>query len=325
MMNSGTQAKLPVIDFSNPNLKPGSPEWDLVKFQVRQALEEYSCFEASFDQVVELRNAVFGAMEEVFDLPLEIKKLYVSDKPFRGYFGHQSKLLESMMIDEAKSAENIEQRLTTTLWPHGNISFSKTLVSFTELASRLEKTIRRIIFEIFGVEKYIDEHIDSTNYLLKLMKYNAPQTNEPTIGAVAHNDMNTVTLLYQNEVDGLQIQNKDGDWINVQPSPNSFIGSPLNIKSLGPPLLQIWLNGGLSATYHRVVVKGNNTRYSAGLFAASRGGYQVKAPEELVDEKNPMLFKPFDYEEFLGFYLTQVAPGGARTGLTTYCSAKILA
>ncbi|KAE8696164.1 Detected protein of unknown function [Hibiscus syriacus] len=272
MMSSGTHvAKLPVIDFSNPNLKPGSPEWDLVKHQVRRALEEYSCFEASFDQVVELRNTEFGAMEEVFDLSLETKKLYVSDKPFRGYFGHRSKLLESMMIDEAQSAENIEERLTTTLWPQGNISFSKTLVSFTEIASRLEKTIRRMIFEIFGVEKYIDEHIDSTNYLLKLMKYNAhgcisPQRHEH--------------------------------------------GAPT-----------IWLNGGLPATYHRVVVKGNNARYCVGLFAASKGGFRVKAPEDLVDDKNPVLFKPFDYEEFLGFYLTQVVPGGARTGLTAYCSA----
>ncbi|GMJ08847.1 hypothetical protein like AT1G52820 [Hibiscus trionum] len=313
-MSSGTPAKLPVIDFSNQNLKPGNLEWDSAKHQVREALEEYGCFQASLDQVMELRDAVFRAMEEVFDLPRETKKLYVSDKPFRGYFGHPSKLLESMMIDEAQIAENIKQGLSTTLWPHGNTSFSKTLVSFTELASRLEKTIRRMILEIFGVEKYMDEHIDSTNYLLKLMKYKAPQTSEPTVGAVAHNDMNTLTLLYQNEVDGLQVQNKDGEWINVEPSPNSFI------VMVGESLY-IWLNGGLSPAYHRVVVKGDKARYSAGLFSASIGGYQVKAPEELVDDKNPMLFKPFDYEEFLGFYLTQVAPGGARTGLTTYCTA----
>ncbi|KAK8556911.1 hypothetical protein V6N13_064898 [Hibiscus sabdariffa] len=273
MMSSGTQAKLPVIDFSNPNLKPGSSEWDLVKFQVHEALEEYGCFEASLDQVVELRNAVFGVTEEIFDLPLETKKLYVSDKLFRGYFGSPSGLHESMTIDEAQSAENIEQHLTTTLFgPHGNLSFGKTLVSFTELASRLEKTIRRMVLEIFGVDKYMDELIDSTNYLLKLMKNRGPQASEPT--------PNMVTLLYQNEV---------------------------------------WLNGGLCPTYHRVMVKGNEARYSVGMFAAPRGGYRVKAPEELVDDKNPRLFKPFDYEEYLGFYLTQVIRGGTRPDLKGYC------
>ncbi|GMI93987.1 hypothetical protein like AT1G52820 [Hibiscus trionum] len=306
-MSLGTQAKLPVIDFSNPNLKPGSLEWDLVKFQVRAALEEYGCFDASLDQVAELRNAVFGAMEEMFDLPLETKKLYVSDKLFRGYFGSPSGLLESMTIDEAQSAENIEQHLTTTLWPHGNISFGKTLVSFTEMASRLEKTIRRMILEIFGVEKYLDELINSTNYLLKLMKNKGPQCSEPT--------PNMVTLLYQNEVDGLEIQKKsDGEWINVTPSPDSFV--VMIGESLG-----VWLNGGLSATYHRAVVKGSKARYSVGLFATPRGGYRVKAPEQLVDDKSPMLFKPFDYEEFLGFYLAQVIRGGTRPDLKGYCGA----
>ncbi|GMI93989.1 hypothetical protein like AT1G52820 [Hibiscus trionum] len=314
MVSSGTQAKLPVIDFSNPNLKPGSPEWDSVKFQVREALEEYGCFEASSDQVAELRNSVFGAMEEVFDLPLETKKLYVSDKLFRGYFEYPSGMPETITIDEAQSAGNIEQRLTTTLWPHGNISFGKTLVSFTEMALRLEKTIKRMILEIFGVEKYMDELIGSTNCLLKLFKYKAPQTSEPTLGVYAHTDQNMVTLLYQNEVGGLEIRKKsDGEWINVQPSPDSFV------VVIGESL-SVWLNGGISPTYHRVMVKGDKARYSVGIFATPRGGYRVKAPEELVDDKNPMLFKPFDYEEFLGFYLTQVARGGAKAGLTTYCS-----
>ncbi|KAE8680886.1 gibberellin 20 oxidase 1 [Hibiscus syriacus] len=314
MMSSGTPAKLPVIDFSNQNLKPGSPEWDSVKHQVREALKEYGCFEASLDQLLELRDAVFAAMEEAFDLPSETKKLYVSDKHFRGYFDYPSGSLESMTIDEARVAENIEQRLTTTLWPQGNISFSKTLVLFTELASRLEKTVKRMILEIFGVEQYEDELIDNTNYMLKLLKYKSPQTSEPTAGALAHTDKSMVTLLHQNEVDGLEIQNKDGEWINAKHSPNSFI------VMVGESL-QIWLNDGLSPTFHRVMMKGDKARYSVGLFASPRGGYQVKAPEELVDNKNPMLFKPFDFEEFLRFYSTQVAPGGDRTGLSAYCKA----
>ncbi|OAP00018.1 hypothetical protein AXX17_AT4G03760 [Arabidopsis thaliana] len=39
----------PVIDFSNQTLKPGSSKWDEVKTDVRKALEDYGCFEASFD------------------------------------------------------------------------------------------------------------------------------------------------------------------------------------------------------------------------------------------------------------------------------------
>ncbi|CAN8303432.1 unnamed protein product [Cochlearia groenlandica] len=62
---------LPVIDFTNPNLKPGTVEWDLVRGDVRKSLEEYGCFEALFDKVPnKLRKAIFNVSKEAFELPL---------------------------------------------------------------------------------------------------------------------------------------------------------------------------------------------------------------------------------------------------------------
>ncbi|GMJ06813.1 hypothetical protein like AT1G52820 [Hibiscus trionum] len=85
-------------------------------------------------------------------MPLQTKKLRVSENRFGGYQGTApSRLLESMSINDAYVAGNIEERLTNILWLQGNISFSKTMVSFTELASRLEKTIKRMILESFGL------------------------------------------------------------------------------------------------------------------------------------------------------------------------------
>ncbi|OMP00230.1 Oxoglutarate/iron-dependent dioxygenase [Corchorus olitorius] len=312
-MNCETMVKLPVIDFSNQDLKPGTLEWDLVKAQVRQAIHEYSCFEASFDKILEVRKPLFGAMEELFDLPFQTKQLCVPDKLFRGYNRLSSRLHESILIDDANVAENIEQRLTKIFWPQGNSNFSQTLFSFSELASGLEKKIRRMILESFGVEKYADELIDSTNYMLRLMKYKGqqPQSNEPSLRA--HYDQNMVTLLYQNEVNGLEIQTKHGEWINVKPSPDSFI-------VMTSESLSVWLNGRLRSPKHRVMVTENKARYCAGLFATPKGGYQVKIPEELVDEQNPLMFKPFDYEEFLDYFSSQLAKGDLSAGLKAYCS-----
>ncbi|KAK8482382.1 hypothetical protein V6N13_080542 [Hibiscus sabdariffa] len=313
-MSLETQARLQIIDFSKQSLKPGCPEWDLVKTQVREALEEHGCFEALFDRVVELRTPVFGALEELFDLPLQTKKLCVSEKHFRGYYGPTARLHESMSVDDAHVAGNIEQGLTNILWPQGHMSLSKTLLSFTQLALGLEKTIKRMILESFGLEKYTDELIESTNYQLRVLKYGRPQaSSEPALGAHAHHDQNMMTLLHQNEVDGLEIRNKNGEWINVKLSPNSFIvmiGQSFNV----------WLNGRLCSPYHRVVTKGDKVRYSAGLFALPRGGFRVKAPEELVDDEAGFLFKPFDYEEFSEFYSTQIARGVVEYDLKAYCS-----
>ncbi|OMO73628.1 Oxoglutarate/iron-dependent dioxygenase [Corchorus olitorius] len=306
-------AKVPVINFSNQDLNPGTLEWDLVKLQVRQALHEYGCFEASFDKIMEVRKPLFGAMEELFDLPFQTKQLCVSDRPFRGYNGLRVGLHENILIDDANVAENIEQRLTKILWPQGNSNFSKTLFSFSELASGLEKKIRRMILESFGVEKYTDELIDSTNYMLRLMKYEGqPQSNknEP---ALRGRSSNMVALLYQNEVNGLEIQTKHGEWISVKPSPDSFI-------VMTGDSLSVWLNGRLSSANYRVMMTENKARYCAGLFSTPKGGYQVKIPEELVDKENPLMFKPFDYEEFMDVYASQVAKGDLSAGIKAYCT-----
>ncbi|CAL1391459.1 unnamed protein product [Linum trigynum] len=68
--------KLPFIDFSSePDLKQGTHYWDSLKSQVREALEDYGCFEASFDRVPSrLRTDVFGSLEDLFDLPLPTKQ-----------------------------------------------------------------------------------------------------------------------------------------------------------------------------------------------------------------------------------------------------------
>ncbi|PPD81912.1 hypothetical protein GOBAR_DD21149 [Gossypium barbadense] len=308
-----TPLKLPVIDFSKPDLKPGSNEWDLVKGQVQQALQEYGCFEALFDKIpLHLREAIFGSLQELFDLPLQAKIRNVSNKPYHGYVGQypQVPLYESMGVDDANITEKVEA-LTTTLWPQGNSSFSNTIQSFSEQLSELDQIVRRMILESFDLEKYMDEHMGSTNYLLRVMKYKGPKTTETKLGLNSHTDKNIVTILYQNEVEGLEVLSKQGEWINVKPSKQSFT------VMIGESLYA-WLNGRVHAPYHRVMMTGDKARYSAGLFSVPKAGYIIKAPDELVDEAHPLLFKPFDHVEFLGFYYTE-AGQKAESALKVFC------
>ncbi|XP_050231462.1 probable 2-oxoglutarate-dependent dioxygenase AOP1.2 [Mercurialis annua] len=312
-MASETTLKLPAIDFSNEELKPGTEVWESVKYQVRKALEDYGCFEAFFNKVpADLRKSILGAIEEVLELPLETKLRNVSKKPFHGYFGQLlvAPLYESMGIDDANVAEMVET-FANVLWPQGNPTFSKTVQSFTEQLAELDKIVRRMTVESRGLEKYMDEHLDSTNYLLRVMKYKVPETSDTELGLRSHTDKNIVTILYQNEVDGLEVQTKNGEWFSVKPSPDSFvvmIGDSLNA----------WVNGRLHSPYHRVMMTGNQTRYSCGLFSIPKAGYIIKAPEELIDEEHPLQFKPFDQVEFFKFYYTE-AGRRAESALHTYC------
>ncbi|XVF26674.1 hypothetical protein REPUB_Repub14bG0038100 [Reevesia pubescens] len=305
--------RLPLIDFSNVDLKPGTAEWDFIKGQVRQALEEYGCFEMSFNKVPsELREAIVGVLKELFDLPLETKKLNVYEKPFHGYVEPYviSPFYESVGIDDPNITENVE-RLSNLFWPQGNKNFRTIIQLFTDRVLGLDQMIRRMVLESFGLDKYMDEHMNSVKYLLRAMKYRAPQTTDKNIGLNPHTDKSMVTLLYQNEVDGLEIQTKDGEWVDVKPSPGSFV------LMIGDSLYA-WLNGRLQAPRHRVMMNGNKTRYSIGMFTIPKGGYMIKAPTELVDEQYPSLFKPFDYDEFMAFYATE-AGQRADSALKIYC------
>ena len=119
--------------------------------------------------------------------------------------------------------------------------YSKTIQSYSAQISELDQIIRRMVLESLGVEKYLEEHLGSTNYLLRVMKYKGPQTTETKLGLNAHTDKNIVTILYQNQIEGLETQTKDGQWISLKPSPDSFvvmIGDSLLVSSFSQfPLL----------------------------------------------------------------------------------------
>lgn len=73
-MGSETLPKLPTINFSEQNLSPGTNSWFSTCIEVQHALEEYGRFVAVFDEVtLEIHNAIFRTLKELFDLPTETK------------------------------------------------------------------------------------------------------------------------------------------------------------------------------------------------------------------------------------------------------------
>lgn len=107
--------KLPIIDFSIENLKPGTSSWLSTRNKVQSALEEYGCFEAVYGKLsIELHNAVFGAAKELLDLPVDIKAKTSSDQLYFGYIGEQPDrpLFQRVGIDNASTPVG-PQHLTT--------------------------------------------------------------------------------------------------------------------------------------------------------------------------------------------------------------------
>ncbi|CAH8337544.1 unnamed protein product [Eruca vesicaria subsp. sativa] len=322
-ISSKTQSHLtlPVIDFSIPNLKPETPEWDSVRAQVRTALEDYGCFEALFDEAsVELRKALFEASERVFDLPLETKLRTKSDKLYRGYSGQHPTLplYEAMGFDGADNPQGVDE-LTYRLWPQGNITFRKNVQSFAENLIALDVKVRTMIMESFGLEKYIEEHLNSAGKHFRLIKYRGlDEKSEEQPGLNPHIDSHFLTILCQNDVvDGVEIKARDGEeWIKAKPTQDS------SFLVIAGASLHVLFNGRVFPPFHRVVITGKKDRHVAGLFLLPKEGLIINALEEMVDDEHPPLYKPFDFEAYFKFNIINRSDTYKRdlSALKAYCS-----
>ena len=84
--------------------------------------------------------------------------------------------------------------------------------------------VMRMVFESYGVdESTFEDLIQSTSFQLKFMKYRLPHTNETNAGLPPHTDANLVGILDSNQVRGLEIETKKGEWIVCEPLPSSFL------------------------------------------------------------------------------------------------------
>ncbi|KAF9588171.1 hypothetical protein IFM89_007860 [Coptis chinensis] len=300
-MGSISSDKIPAIVFYRKDLRPGTPSWCAVRDEIRQALELYGCFEAAFGGT-QLHPEMLGELEKLFGLSSETKNKYTLNDVFEGYNGSYSNmpLLESISFDDVPVIERL-QSFTDLMWPEGNSNFCDILCSYVRQVSELELMVKRMIFESFGLERDFNATEKSTSYHLRAMRYMAPKTNEPNLGIDTHTDASFLTILNQNQVHGLEVQTKKGEWISVKPAPSSYV------VMIGDACMA-WSNCRLHNPIHRVMMRGDAIRYSIGLLSYAKGITQT--PEELVDEEHPLLFKPFNH---LGYH--QFIVGEDRKGL----------
>ncbi|KAB2616532.1 2-oxoglutarate-dependent dioxygenase AOP3-like [Pyrus ussuriensis x Pyrus communis] len=313
MRSESQSLVVPVVDLSNENMKPGTDAWLLACKQVQHALEEFCCFEVVYNKVtLETHNSIFSAIKDLCDLPLETKMQKTSDKPLHNYFG-QNPLFPydfSSGIENPATVGGV-QKFTSIMWPEGNERFRESVRSFSEMMVELDQMVTRMVFDIYGVGRLYDSQQASTTYQLRCIGYEIQnQTNESNVRLFPHTDKCFTTIQHQSEVNGLQIKTKAGQWIDYAPSsPSSFI-------VFASDILMAWSNDRVCACEHRVILKEMKTRYSVSLFSYKNGIVQV--PEELVDNKHPLRYKPFDHFDFLRFYLTEEGQK-AKHAIKAYC------
>ncbi len=83
-----------------------------------------------------------------------------------------------------------------------------------------------------------------------------PETLGPDVfGVSPHTDFGVLTVLCQDEVGGLEVQDYEGDWVVAQPVPDTLV---VNVGDL----LARWSNDKLRSTPHRVINRSSRERLS---------------------------------------------------------------
>ncbi|XP_015062023.1 probable inactive 2-oxoglutarate-dependent dioxygenase AOP2 [Solanum pennellii] len=312
---ASTKVKIPTIDFSNEELKPNTPLWESTKIKLFEAFQEYGCIEAIYgENPNEIREGIFDIEKKIFEFPLETKMKNHSEIPLHiGYIGQIPHLpsYESLCIPNFLAPQSVEN-FANIFWPHGNPEFCNLVKSYANSLLKLDEMIKRMILENLGLEKHINELLDNF-VLFRFTHYKGSLSinkdeNDKYDGLGAHTDNNFLTFIAQNQVNGLQI-NKNGEWINASISPNSFV-------VLSGDSFKAWTNGRLHSPLHRVAMPRENDRLSLQFNTLSKPGHFIEAPKQLVDEKHPLLFKPY---EMHGLFNYVASNPGIPNAFQAYC------
>lgn len=102
---------------------------------------------------------------------------------------------------------------------------SEILNSMSSKMQELNFRVLEMILESFGMEdqKQYDALVRESSSIFRVMKYKVPLREDQNLGLVAHTDKNALTVLCQNDVQGLEIINKQGHWEQVVVPKDAFL------------------------------------------------------------------------------------------------------
>ena len=153
-------------------------------------------------------------------------------------------------------------------------------------------------------EDYFDEKIHHGNSILRPIFY-GPIVDDPkdAVRAAEHEDINLITLLMGASADGLQVLNKQNEWVSVTALPDHLV---VNVGDM----LQRLTNNRLKSTTHRVInpprEMWGTPRYSIPFFLHPRSEMRLDCLDSCITSQNPKHFEPISAGEYLHERLQEI-------------------
>ncbi|KAI3884642.1 hypothetical protein MKX03_037055 [Papaver bracteatum] len=301
--------KLPVIDFSELE----GPNRDNVLHSLSKALENYGFFQVTNHGIS--NDTIENTMDvsrRFFQQPMEERSKYMStDLQALVRYGtsfNQSKDSIFCWRDFLKlNCHAMEESLPH--WPTSPSDFSDSIFEYAKQNKFLFFKIMEAIIESLGIipkitednsnandeasKDFVSQEFENGSHLMVINHYPSCPQPELTLGIPPHSDFGFLTLLLQDEVEGLQIQH-EGQWLTVEPIPNSFV---VNVGDH----LEIFSNGRYKSVLHRAIVNSNRSRTSVASLHSMPVMNMVRPSPALINEDNPRRYMDTDFATFVDF------------------------
>lgn len=283
---------VPVVDFDCWNSADATALRHLAD-AVDGALAQYGFMAVTNVGIADsLRERAFASARQFFTQSVHAKSAFRYTDPIAN-FGYQALLTETLepgLPGDLKEAFTMRDLLATydrdTAWP--SVEFRDTAREFFLACRDAASRILRVFTIALDVPAdFFDVRHTGHNLTMRYLHYPSQGARVDSVeqmGAGAHTDYGSITLLFQDDVGGLQLRRADGSWLNVDPVPRA-----VNINT--GDLMCHWSNGRYPSTEHRVLPKiGSSDRYSIAYFTDPDSDTVVRCLPSCVSADRPARF-----------------------------------
>lgn len=261
-------------------------------------------------------EAALASARAFFALPQDVKKTYVVGAGGqRGYtpfgvetakgeahydlkeFWHMGRILPEGHRNEALMPPNV--------WPAEVPAFQANVTWLYERLDAMGARLLEAVAIYLGLDPaFFSNKVQEGNSVLRLLHYPAVPFDGPNIRAGAHEDINVITLLLGAEEAGLEVLEKDGSWLAINPPPGSLV---INIGDM----LQRLTNNRLPSTTHRVVnpapERRGRARYSTPFFLHFNPDFLIRTLPSCIGADAPDLYpEPINAHAYLEERLREI-------------------
>jgi isopenicillin N synthase-like dioxygenase len=259
-------------------------------------------------------EAVREAGKRFFALPDEQKLALKIDKNFRGYlpFAGSTIVTSSVAtVSKPNQSESIffmhevdaaDPRALAgkplqgpNQWPDEAAlpGFRATIEHYVDEMTMLARKMVGAIAVSLGLPADdLDNYFAEPTTFVRLLHYPTQPKEEGLFGSAPHTDYGFITLLAQDDVGGLEVKNKAGEWVPAPPVPDSFV---MNVGDI----LARWSNDQFVSTPHRVINRSGRERYSQPFFFDPSMDAVIEALAVCVAEGSAPKYEPVLYGDYL--------------------------